>query len=79
MSGLWQRVLAACTTDRHPPHDREELLALGAAELAHTRSPGGRAATVEDVQRVAREDFGLFLDEHQARTALAERRTERAR
>ncbi|GGX47760.1 hypothetical protein [Streptomyces chryseus] len=79
MSGLWQRVLAAYTTDQHPQHDREQLLALGAAELAHTRSPGGRAATVQEVQRVAREERGLLLDERQARTALAERRTERAK
>ncbi|GHB30340.1 hypothetical protein [Streptomyces chryseus] len=72
-------MLAAYTTDRHPQHDREQLLALGAAELVHTRSPGGRAATVQEVQRVAREERGLLLDERQARTALAERRTERAK
>ncbi|OEJ29129.1 hypothetical protein AR457_00475 [Streptomyces agglomeratus] len=76
---MWKRVLAAYTTDRYPQHDREQLLARGAAELAHTRSPGGRAATVKDVQRVAREEFGLLLDERQARTALAQRRTGRPR
>ncbi|GGX41969.1 hypothetical protein [Streptomyces chryseus] len=79
MSGVWQRVLATYTADRYPQHDREQLLALGAAELAHTRSPGGPAATVGDAQRVAREEFDLLIDEHQARTALAQRRAERAR
>ncbi|MFF1690774.1 hypothetical protein [Streptomyces sp. NPDC058254] len=44
MSGIWRQVLAAYTTDRHEERDREQLLALGAAELAHARSSPGPAA-----------------------------------
>ncbi|MGW7200685.1 hypothetical protein [Streptomyces chryseus] len=39
---------------------------LGAADPARTLSPGGRAAAVEDVQRVDRQEFAFLLDEHQA-------------
>ncbi|MDX3488194.1 hypothetical protein [Streptomyces sp. ID05-18] len=41
MSGIWRQVLAAYTTDRYDERDREHLLALGAAELAHARSSAG--------------------------------------
>ncbi|MFJ1662363.1 hypothetical protein [Streptomyces anthocyanicus] len=42
MTGIWRQVLAAYTTDQHDERDREQLLALGAAELAHARSSEGR-------------------------------------
>lgn len=75
MSGIWRQVLAAYTTDQHDERDREQLLALGAAELAHARSSQDRPATAEDVQRIALQEFGLLLGVAQARTALRERRT----
>lgn len=75
MSGIWRQVLAAYTTDQYQEHDREQLLALGAAELAHARSSEGRPATAEDVQHIALQEFGLLLGITQARTALRERRT----
>ncbi|MFB7918963.1 hypothetical protein [Streptomyces sp. NPDC056061] len=77
MSGIWRQVLAAYTTDRYEGRDREQLLALGAAELACARTAGGRTVAAEDVQRIAREEFGLVLDERMARAALAQRRTRR--
>lgn len=72
---IWRQVLAAFTTDRHEVHDREQLLALGAAELAYARSSEGRPATAKDVQHIARQEFGLLLGVTQARTALRERCT----
>ncbi|MFD5204898.1 hypothetical protein ACFWM7_33190 [Streptomyces sp. NPDC058375] len=45
MSGTWRQVLAGYTTDQHDERDREQLLALGAAELAHARSSEGKPAT----------------------------------
>ncbi|MFB7999323.1 hypothetical protein ACFC4G_41780 [Streptomyces sp. NPDC056002] len=75
MSGIWRQVLAAYTTDQNNERDREQLLALGAAELAHARSEAGRPATAEDVQRIALHEFGLLLGDAQARTALREHRT----
>ncbi|MFF8617118.1 hypothetical protein [Streptomyces sp. NPDC015350] len=74
MSGIWRQVLATYTTDQHDERDREQLLALGAAELAHTRSSEGRPASAEDVQHIALHEFGLLLGVTQARTALWERR-----
>ncbi|MGX1675404.1 hypothetical protein [Streptomyces sp. NPDC055400] len=54
MSGLWRQVLAALHNDHpHEQHVREELLALGAAELAHARRSGDEPLTAEDVQRIA--------------------------
>lgn len=76
MTGLWRQVLTALNSDQpHQQHDRERLLALGAAELAHARRTGGEAVTVEDVQRIALREFSLLLDDVQARAALAQRRT----
>ncbi|MEU7184128.1 MULTISPECIES: hypothetical protein [Streptomyces] len=75
MSGIWRQVLAAYTTGQHDERDREQLLALGAAELAHARSEEDQPATAEDVQRIALHEFGLLLGVTQARTALRERRT----
>ncbi|WND36393.1 hypothetical protein RI578_19825 [Streptomyces sp. BB1-1-1] len=75
MTGIWRQVLAAYTTDQHDERDREQLLALGAAELAHARSGEGTPATAEDVQHIARQEFGLLISITQARTALRERRT----
>ncbi|MEV0914239.1 hypothetical protein AB0I93_08250 [Streptomyces sp. NPDC049967] len=75
MSGIWRQVLAAYTTDQHDERDREQLLALGAAELAHARSREGSPATAEDVQHIALQEFGLLIGITQARTALRERRT----
>ncbi|WP_285574001.1 hypothetical protein [Streptomyces sp. RTGN2] len=75
MSGIWRQVLAAYTTDQHDERDREQLLALGAAELAHARSSEGSPASAEDVQHIALQEFGLLIGITQARTALHERRT----
>jgi hypothetical protein len=75
VSGIWRQVLAAYTTDQHDEPDREQLLALGAAELAHARSSQGRPASAEDVQHIALQEFGLLIGITQARTALRERRT----
>lgn len=75
MSGIWRRVLAAYTTDQYQERDREQLLALGAAELAHVRSSEDRPASPEDVQHIALQEFGLLIGITQARTALRERRT----
>ncbi|WP_326695512.1 hypothetical protein [Streptomyces sp. NBC_01766] len=75
MSGIWRQVLAAYTTDQHDERDREQLLALGAAELAHARSSEGSPATAEDVQHIALQEFGLLLGITRARTALRDRRT----
>ncbi|MFF2964644.1 hypothetical protein ACFVT1_38505 [Streptomyces sp. NPDC057963] len=82
MSGIWRQVLAAYTTDQHDERDREQLLALGAAELAHARSgegspatAEGSPATAEDVQHIALQEFGLLISITQARTALRKRRT----
>ncbi|MGW3929444.1 hypothetical protein ACWECC_15235 [Streptomyces microflavus] len=77
MSGIWRQVLAAYTTDQHDERDREQLLALGAAELAHARSSEGRPASAEDVQHIALQEFGLLISITQARSALRERRTRR--
>ncbi|MET7520172.1 hypothetical protein ABZS88_43850 [Streptomyces sp. NPDC005480] len=74
MSGIWRRVLAACTTGQHDEWDRGHLLALGAAELAHARSSAGQRATAEDVQHLALQEFGLLIGITQARSALRERR-----
>ncbi|MET7665841.1 hypothetical protein ABZS99_45140 [Streptomyces sp. NPDC005463] len=74
MSGIWRRVLAACTTGQHDERDRGQLLALGAAELAHARASAGRPATAEDVRHIALQEFGLLIGITQARTALRERR-----
>lgn len=74
VSGIWRQVLAAYTADQHDERDREQLLALGAAELAHARSSAGQPASAEDVQRIALREFGLLLGITQARTALRERR-----
>ncbi|MET7520617.1 hypothetical protein ABZS88_46405, partial [Streptomyces sp. NPDC005480] len=69
------RVLAVFTTGRHDERDRGQLLALGAAELAHARA--GQRATAEDVQHLALQEFGLLIGITQARTALRERRARR--
>ncbi|MEV6858802.1 hypothetical protein ACIF6I_35785 [Streptomyces microflavus] len=75
MSGIWRQVLAAYTTDQHDERDREQLLAMGAVELAHACSSEGQPATAEDVQHIALQEFGLLIGITQARTALRERRT----
>ncbi|MFJ6438767.1 hypothetical protein [Streptomyces sp. NPDC091416] len=75
MSGIWRQVLAAYTSDQHDERDREQLLALGAAELAHARSTEGRPASAEDVQHIALQEFGLLIGITQARAALRDRRT----
>ncbi|MFJ1954531.1 hypothetical protein ACIOGT_25260 [Streptomyces microflavus] len=77
MSRIWRQVLAAYTTDQHDERDREQLLALGAAELAHARSSEGRPASAEDVQHIALQEFGLLISITQARSVLRERRTRR--
>ncbi|MFG2794677.1 hypothetical protein [Streptomyces sp. NPDC048419] len=75
MTGLWRQVLTALNSDQpHAQHDRERLLALGAAELAHARRTSEAPVTVKDVQRIALAEFSLLLDDAQARSALAQRR-----
>ncbi|MEU8488886.1 hypothetical protein [Streptomyces sp. NPDC048641] len=50
MTGRWRQVLTALNSDQpHQRHDRERLLALGAADLARARRTGERPDTVEDV------------------------------
>jgi hypothetical protein len=76
-SGLWRRVLAAVNNDHpHEQHEREELLALGAAELAHARRSGDEPPAAQDVQRIALSEFSLLIDDSQARAALAQRRNQ---
>ncbi|MGW0120492.1 hypothetical protein [Streptomyces sp. NPDC003327] len=70
MAALWRNVLSALTDPR--ASGREEVLALGAAELALHRD---LAATADDVGRVAYEEFGVRIDADTAAAALAERRT----
>ncbi|MEU2354579.1 hypothetical protein ABZ599_16690 [Streptomyces misionensis] len=70
MTGLWRQVLN--DTERVDSHSREQLLALGAAELAHARRAAESPVTVDDVQRIALAEFGLFLDEQAATRALRE-------
>ncbi|MBK3643698.1 hypothetical protein [Streptomyces sp. MBT33] len=78
MSGLWRQVLAALNSDQpHEQHERERLLALGAAELAHARRSGNEPVCAEDVQRIALTEFSVLLDDRQARAALAQRRNQR--
>ncbi|WP_141662897.1 hypothetical protein [Streptomyces sp. Wb2n-11] len=72
--GLWRRVLSALNSPELSDARRQELLALGAAELAWTRTER-RPATATDVQRIAFEEFSLLLDARQARAALQERRS----
>ena len=74
MTGLWRQVLTALNnTEPVDDHSREQLLALGAAELAHARHTDASPVTIDDVQRIALAEFGLFLDEHAATRALRER------
>ncbi|WP_406149401.1 hypothetical protein [Streptomyces anulatus] len=75
MSGIWRQVLTAYTTHQHDEHDREQLLSLGAAELAHARSGENSTATAESVQHIALQEFGILITITQARTALRERYT----
>ncbi|MDJ0467133.1 hypothetical protein [Streptomyces sp. H27-C3] len=72
--GIWRQVLSALSGEGHDDADRERLLALGAAELAHARSTG-EPVTTQDVQRIAYEEFSLLIDDTQARTALRARRS----
>ncbi|MFF3404013.1 hypothetical protein ACFYW6_36660 [Streptomyces sp. NPDC002659] len=75
MSGIWKQVLSALTQGGGPGSvERERLLALGAAELAHARSGPYRPAQAADVQRIAFEEFSLPLGHDQALAALTERR-----
>lgn len=72
--GLWRRVLSALTSSGVSDAQREEFLALGAAELAWLRAEGRRPVTVQDVQRIAFDEFSAFVDVRQAKAALRERR-----
>ncbi|MEN8655579.1 hypothetical protein ABCR94_34655 [Streptomyces sp. 21So2-11] len=73
-SGIWRQVLAALSGEGYDDADRERLLALGAAELAHARSSTGEPVTTEGIRRIAFEEFSLLIDDSQARAALRERR-----
>ncbi|MFK0297206.1 hypothetical protein ACIQU6_42980 [Streptomyces sp. NPDC090442] len=75
MSGLWRQVLTAYTSDQLPPGGREQLLARAAAELAHAHRAEDRPPpTAAEVQVIALEEFGLFLDTKIATAALAQRK-----
>ncbi|MEN8656154.1 hypothetical protein ABCR94_37690 [Streptomyces sp. 21So2-11] len=76
-SGIWRQVLSALSSEGHDDAERERLLALGAAELAHARSTSGEPVTTADVRRIAYEEFSLLIDDTQARAALRERRSTR--
>ncbi|GGX44718.1 hypothetical protein [Streptomyces chryseus] len=86
---LWTGVRFTATWGSREPLDPilvvPELVAEVSADTGRrsrgveTRSPGGRAATVKGIQRVARKECNLLLDERQARTAPAHRRTGGAR
>ncbi|MFF5638693.1 hypothetical protein [Streptomyces sp. NPDC012825] len=69
---LWRHILAAL----HDPDAarREQLLAVGAAALAHARRTDDHPADAETVCRIALEEFGILLDAATAAAALAERR-----
>jgi hypothetical protein len=54
---------------------REELPALGAAELPWVRAEQRRPVTAGDVQCIAFEEFSLLLDARQAQAALRKRRS----
>ncbi|ORT55661.1 hypothetical protein [Streptomyces sp. CB03238] len=72
---LWQLVVAAYSDPL--AEDRENILAWGAAELAHSRyggELGGLPANAEDVIWIAWEEFGIRLDRTTATEALEERR-----
>lgn len=76
-TGLWRQVLAALKSPQVSDAQREELLALGAAELALVRAEERRSVAAADVQRTAFEEFSLLLGTRQARVALRERREAR--
>ncbi|MFF3159577.1 hypothetical protein [Streptomyces sp. NPDC057910] len=78
MTGLWRQVLSALNQPDARP-DREQLLALGAAELAHARRTGTEPVTAEEVQRIALTEFSLLLDVAGARVALSQRQRRAAR
>ncbi|MGW9448650.1 hypothetical protein [Streptomyces sp. NPDC055632] len=69
---LWQQVLAAL----HDPDatHREQLLAVGAAALAHARRTDDHPADAETVCRIALEELGILLDAATATTALTRHR-----
>ncbi|MFE9123187.1 hypothetical protein [Streptomyces sp. NPDC007172] len=67
---LWRQVLAALNDTTPGQADREAIVALGAARLARHRASEGQGATPEEVVAVAFEEFSLFIDAEQARTAL---------
>ncbi|MFB7031572.1 MULTISPECIES: hypothetical protein [unclassified Streptomyces] len=66
---LWRHILAAL----HGPDTahREQLLAVGAAALAHAHRLDGHPADAEAVCRIALEEFGVLLDPAAAAAALA--------
>ncbi|MFJ3819458.1 hypothetical protein [Streptomyces sp. NPDC090056] len=68
---LWRHILAAL----HDPDTthREQLLAVGAAALAHAHRLDGHPADAEAACRIAPEEFGILLDPAAAAAALAKR------
>ncbi|MEV6733748.1 MULTISPECIES: hypothetical protein [unclassified Streptomyces] len=69
---LWREVLAALADDSLDDGSREQVLARGAAHLDANRATQAEPASVEDVMRIAFEEFCLLLDSETARTALNE-------
>ncbi|WP_240981796.1 MULTISPECIES: hypothetical protein [unclassified Streptomyces] len=67
---LWRLVLTALGDETLDEDRRLAILARGAAELAARRTCGGEGPTVDDVVRLAFEEFAVVIDAAQARTAL---------
>ncbi|MFF2926625.1 hypothetical protein ACFVTP_30160 [Streptomyces celluloflavus] len=73
MPTLWRTVLAALTDPAAA--DRDQVLALGAADLALNQDS---AASSGDVQDIALAEFGIALDPRTATAALTARRAHRS-
>ncbi|MFJ8388581.1 hypothetical protein ACIQ9Q_29470 [Streptomyces sp. NPDC094438] len=74
MPTLWRTVLAALTDPTAV--DRDQVLALGAADLALNQDS---AASSGDVQDIALAEFGVVLGPRAAAAALTARRAHRSR
>lgn len=73
MPTLWRTVLAALTDPTAV--DRDQVLALGAADLALNQDS---AASSGDVQDIALAEFGVVLGPRAATAALTARRAHRS-
>lgn len=73
MASVWRRALSALTgPELQAPYQREQTLARAAADLALTEATSSAPATAADVQRIARDEFGVGLTISAAAAALAE-------